>query len=237
MRLRKIAGADAIVAGSPFVVQNPASMRGAWRRTPQQPLYIEIGMGKGRFLIETACAHPENEYVGLERYTSVLFRACERMAGIPYHTPADQLEQEADPELAGNLQIPQNVRFISADARELPEFFAEEEVDGIFLNFSDPWPKARHADRRLTSEAFLNRYEKILKSGGRVEFKTDNMGLFKFSLEELERAPHWELLQVTRDLHRDPDMSAENIMTEYERKFSKLGNKICKLIAVFHKDN
>ena len=138
-------------------------------------------------------------------------------------------DEERDP----NFAAPENLHFLSMDARELPEVFAEGEVDGIYLNFSDPWPKARHAKRRLTSRDFLGIYERVLAPGGVVEFKTDNRGLFDFSLEELKEAPHWELRQVTYDLHRDPEMSKGNIMTEYERKFSALGNKICKLVAVY----
>ena len=233
MRLRRIPEADGIVAESPYVIHDPASFRGHWRTAPGKRLCLEIGMGKGRFIIEMAGAHPEADFIGIERYTSVLFRACERMAGIPYHTPADELERAGKEEEC--FVPPENLRFLSVDAREIPDLFEEGEVDTIFLNFSDPWPKARHADRRLTSRSYLERYEKVLRDGGYVEFKTDNTGLFAFSLEEFKAAEKWELLKVTTDLHRDPVMSIGNIMTEYERKFSKLGNKICKLIAVYHK--
>lgn len=235
MRLRHIPEAAEIVAKSPFVVHEPGARRGHWREDPARPLYLEIGMGKGRFIIETALAHLEADYLGIERYDSVLFRACERMEGIPYHTPADRIEREEHPELDADFVPPGNLHFLSIDARELPEIFAEGEVDGIFLNFSDPWPKLRHAKRRLTSREFLARYEQVLKDGGRLEFKTDNTGLFEFSVVEIGEAPHWELEAVTRDLHRDPVLNEGNIMTEYERKFSKLGNRICKLIAVYHR--
>ena len=265
MRLRHIPEAQGIVDASRFVIHEPKEMRGCWKKDADRPLYLEIGMGKGRFIIEMASTHPEAEYLGIERYASVLFRACERMEGVPYRTPADKMErariaaeervkasegglqaagdaaclngepevivqdEERDPDFAA----PENLHFLSMDARELPEVFAEGEVDGIYLNFSDPWPKARHAKRRLTSRDFLGIYERVLAPGGVVEFKTDNRGLFDFSLEELKEAPHWELRQVTYDLHRDPEMSKGNIMTEYERKFSALGNKICKLVAVY----
>ena len=201
----------------------------------KKPLYIEIGMGKGRFIIETAQANPDKEYLGVERYESVLFRACERMEGIPYRTPADQMEQEADPDKGRGFVTPGNVHFLCADARDLPDFFESGEVDGIFLNFSDPWPKARHAKRRLTSREFLARYERILRAEGSLEFKTDNRALFDFSVEEIGEAKHWELLYATYNLHRDPVLSEGNIMTEYERKFSNLGNPIMKLAAVYHR--
>ena len=235
MRLRRIPEADQIVAESPFVVHDGTAQRGLWRTSSSGELHLEIGMGKGRFLIETAALHPENDYVGMERYTSVLMRACERMEGIPYKTPADRMEQEENPEKEAAFVPPGNLRFLCADARSLTDFFAPGEVDVIYLNFSDPWPKARHADRRLTSKAFLERYEKVLRDGGRIEFKTDNSALFSFSEEEIRSAEGWELTALTRDLHKDEVLGAGNIMTEYERKFSKLGNKIGKLIAVCHK--
>ena len=234
MRLRNIPEAKGIVEASPFVIKNPGKMRGEWKKNGR-PLYLEIGMGKGRFIIEMAMTHPENEYLGIERYETVLFRACERMAGVPYNTPADQMERAENPEKDEGFKAPRNLHFLRADAAELPEFFAEGEVDGIYLNFSDPWPKARHAKRRLTSREFLARYEKVLADGGRLEFKTDNRTLFAFSLEEIEAAEHWELLYETRNLHRDAALCVGNIMTEYERKFSNLGNPICKLAAVYRR--
>lgn len=277
MRLRNIPEAKEIVANSPYVIHDAAAMKGHWRDLSEKPLYIEIGTGKGRFIIETAEAHPECEYIGIERYESVLFRACEKMDGIPYSTPADRMEQQMarkrreeetkpgaghsvteraeDPEreieagknepgrergIAGNADLsgtfnpPGNLHFLCEDAEHLTSFFGNGEVSGIFLNFSDPWPKKRHAKRRLTSRHFLALYEQVLKDGGVLEFKTDNQDLFTFSLEEFREAGHWEVTGSTRDLHRDPEMCAGNIMTEYERKFSELGNPICKLTAVFH---
>ena len=124
----------------------------------------------------------------------------------------------------------ENIRFICMDAREIEAVFAPAEVDKIFLNFSDPWPKARHAKRRLTSTEFLARYEKVLVENGRVEFKTDNTELFNFSLEQVKEAG-WELLAYTYDLHHQEEMNKGNIMTEYEQKFSEKGNPINKLIA------
>ena len=117
------------------------------------------------------------------------------------------------------------------DAAELPEVFAPDEISRIYLNFSDPWPKDRHARRRLTSSEFLARYDRILTPDGSIEFKTDNRGLFDFSLEEIAASPIWKLTAYTFDLHHTPELCEGNIMTEYEEKFSSIGNPICKLIA------
>ena len=169
-------------------------------------------MGKGQFLLNMALAHPDVNYIGIERYSSVLLRAVEKFDRDEYR----ELE---------------NIRFICMDAKELDKVFAPEEVDKIYLNFSDPWPKARHAKRRLTSKEFLKRYEGILVQHGKVEFKTDNTELFDFSLEQIEEAKGWELLAHTFDLHHNEEMNKGNIMTEYEVKFSAKGQPINKLIA------
>lgn len=214
MRLRNIPGAKDAIIESDYVVQDPQSRKGKWGETfpVKQPLHIEVGMGKGRFLMDLAKLHPEINYVGIEMYDSVLIRALEKME-----------EREA----AG--ERPENLLFMRMDARILPEVFEKGEVDKIYLNFSDPWPKARHAKRRLTSREFLARYEKILAEDGVVEFKTDNRPLFEFSLEEVGEAG-WNLLASTFDLHHDEEMVQGNVMTEYEEKFSSQGNPICKLI-------
>ena len=210
MRLRNIPGANEAVAASPYCIQNAAEHRGQWHAffENDHPIHIEIGMGKGRFLMDLAALHPEINYIGIERYTSVLLRAVQKM---------------------DTLQLP-NVHFLCEDAAKLPEIFAPGEVDRIYLNFSDPWPKDRHAKRRLTSRQFLERYDKVLKGDGQIEFKTDNVGLFDFSLEEIDAAG-WNLDAFTRDLHHDTAMNEGNIMTEYEEKFSSRGNPICKLIT------
>lgn len=212
MRLRNIPGADAAVAACPYVIDHPAAFRGSWNKNfeKEQPIYIEVGMGKGQFLFGQATAHPDINYIGIERYTSVLLRAIQK---IDAENP------------------PKNLRFVCMDAADLPEIFEKNEVSRIYLNFSDPWPKDRHARRRLTSSEFLSRYDKILTPDGTIEFKTDNRGLFDFSLEEIHASPIWEVTQHTFDLHHTPVMSAGNIMTEYEEKFSSVGNPICKLIA------
>lgn len=273
MRLRNVPEAKSIVENSPYVIAEPYGRRGRWKSFSEKPLYLEIGMGKGRFIMEMAKRYPEREFIGIERYESVLYKACEKMAGKPDRNPASlaieaeeregrQMRQPADSdpdcsEAAAGASVdadsgcigmpsedgspetfvpPDNLHFLSVDARVLPEIFAPGEVDGIYLNFSDPWPKARHAKRRLTSRQFLATYEKYLKDGGILEFKTDNRSLFDFSVEEFREAENWEILQITYDLHNDPDMGEGNVMTEYEKKFSALGNRINKLIAVYHEN-
>lgn len=202
-------GAAEEIAGSPYCETFPESRKGKWREFfgTKGDLYLETGCGKGRFLAELAAKHPERCYLGIEKYSSVLVRAVRK--------------QE-------ELELP-NLRFVRMEAEILPEVFAPGEVAHIYLNFSDPWPKERHASRRLTSVDFLRRYEQILAPGGMVEFKTDNTELFDFSLEELSKAG-WTALEVSRDLHADPRLSADNVMTEYEEKFSSRGNKICYLL-------
>ena len=212
MRLRNIPGSREEIAASRFAVNEPEVNKGRWAEIfgNDNPVRIEVGMGRGRFLMNLACAYSQFNYIGIEMYSSVLIRAIQKA-------------QVIDP-------CPQNFRFIRMDAQDLESVFAPGEVDRIYLNFSDPWPKARHAHRRLTSQTFLRRYEKILRSGGRIEFKTDNTELFEYSLEEIAVAG-WNLIAETRDLHHDPLLNEGNIMTEYEERFSLKGNPICKLIA------
>ena len=198
------------------MIQNPEKRRGCWQEVfgNQNPVQIEVGMGKGRFIMDMARLHPEVNYIGIEMYDSVLLRAVQKI---------EQLEEK----------LP-NLYFIRTDARNLPEIFGKEEVDRIYLNFSDPWPKDRHAKRRLTSRQFLERYDQILVKHGQVEFKTDNRPLFEFSLDEIREAG-WTLLAHTFDLHHDKQMMEGNVMTEYEEKFSSAGNPIHKFIAIHEK--
>ena len=214
MRLRNIPGAKDAIAESIYVIQNPQENKGNWDKVfPQhQPVHLEVGMGKGRFLMDMAKLHPEINYIGIEMYDSVLLRAIQK--------------KEA---LAEEGQELSNLKFMRMDARLLPEVFEKGEVSRIYLNFSDPWPKARHAKRRLTSRQFLTRYDQILVPEGKVEFKTDNRELFEFSLEEVKDAG-WNLDAFTFDLHHDAQMSEGNVMTEYEEKFSSMGNPICKMV-------
>lgn len=209
MRLRNIPGARDAIAASPWVIQKPEEHCGSWREVfgNNRPLHLEIGTGKGRFIMQLAQENPQINYIGIEKYSSVLLRCLEK--------------QE-------ELQL-QNLIFIRGDAELLNTYFDEGEIDKIYLNFSDPWPKERHARRRLPSSEYLRRYDRILVQGGTIEFKTDNRDLFDFAVEETEQSA-FEIAQITYDLHHDPSMNAGNIMTEYEEKFSKKGNKICKYI-------
>ena len=233
MRLRNIPRAESVLEACKEVVKNPENLHGSWNQEFQkeQPLHIEIGMGKGQFLLTLAAENPQINYVGIERYSSVLLRAVEKF---------QELEAEG--------KAPANIRFICMDANDLPTVFAPAEVSRIYLstgrwrcshrhrwsaglNFSDPWPKARHARRRLTSNEFFKLYDKVLTADGTVEFKTDNRPLFDFSVEELKTSELFVLDQLSYDLHNDSKMNLGNIMTEYEAKFSSMGNPICKLIA------
>ena len=216
MRLRNIPGAKEVIENSPYVVHEPQKQKGQWSHVFENnhPIHIEVGMGKGRFLMDMAKIHPEVNYVGIEMYDSVLLRALQKR---------EEYEQNE-----GTLT---NLYFMCIDARLLPEIFEKGEVEKIYLNFSDPWPKARHAKRRLTSRQFLERYDQILIPEGRVEFQTDNRELFEFSLEEVKEAG-WTLEASTFDLHHDEELMKGNVMTEYEEKFSSMGNPIHKLIAM-----
>ncbi|MDD6844469.1 MAG: tRNA (guanosine(46)-N7)-methyltransferase TrmB [Clostridia bacterium] len=211
MRLRNVPGARDVMAANEYVFTEPEGMAGTWSQVfgNSNPVHIEIGMGKGRFITTLAGMNPDINYVGIEKYSSVLLRAVEKQ---------------------DELSLP-NLRFIRMDAENITSVFGKEEVDRIYLNFSDPWPKDRHAKRRLTSRQFFARYNEILKSTGRVEFKTDNRPLFDFSVEEVNEAG-WKLSVCTYDLHNDEKLMEGNVMTEYEERFSSQGNPICKLVAI-----
>ena len=211
MRLRNVPGARDVMDANEYVYTEPEGMAGTWSQIfgNNNPVHIEIGMGKGRFITTLASMNPDINYVGIEKYSSVLLRAVEKQ---------DEL-------------CLLNLRFIRMDAENITSVFGKEEVDRIYLNFSDPWPKDRHAKRRLTSRQFFARYDEILKSNGRVEFKTDNRPLFDFSVEEVNEAG-WKLSVCTYDLHNDEKLVEGNVMTEYEERFSSQGNPICKLVAI-----
>lgn len=218
MRLRNIPRAESVLSDCTQVIKNENSCQGKWAEAVfgnDHPIHIEIGMGKGRFLLALAAQNPQINYIGIERYSSVLLRAVEKIQ--PY---AD--EQNA---------TLSNLRFICMDAGDIEQVFAPGEVSRIYLNFSDPWPKARHARRRLTSSEYFDRYDHILAAGGQVEFKTDNRALFDFSVDTVNDSGIWEITACTYDLHHDASMNEGNIMTEYEEKFSSMDNPICKLIA------
>ena len=212
MRLRNVPGARETIIENQFYIQEPEQKKGKWAEVfgNDHPIHIEVGMGKGQFIIEMAKRNPEINYIGIEKYSSVLVRAVEKL---------EDFEQN-------------NLRLIRMDAENIEEVFDKDEVDRIYLNFSDPWPKDRHAKRRLTSTRFLERYNNILTPEGRVMFKTDNKDLFDFSLEQVEEAG-WILENHTYDLHHS-EYNEENVMTEYEEKFSAKGNPICRLVAYRH---
>ena len=209
MRLKNVPGAREAIADSDLVIKEPKELKGKWKEfwNNDKELHIEVGMGKGKFMMGMAKAHPEINYIGIEMYSSVLFRAVQKL----------------------ELEPLDNLRFILLDAKDIANVFEKGEVDRIYLNFSDPWPKDRHAKRRLPSRQFLARFDQILKDDGVIEFKTDNKDLFTFAEEEVEPAG-WKILEITYDLHNDEKMVEGNIMTEYEEKFSSMGNPIYKYI-------
>ena len=212
MRLRNIPGAREFVAAHPLVITDSGELPGPWKDIfgNDYPIHIEIGMGKGRFIIDMAGRDPNVNYIGIDRYESVMIKALQKL---------DKMGAAA----------PENLRFIRMDAADIEDYFKEGEVDRIYLNFSDPWPKERHSKRRLQSREYLQRYDRILSRDGHVEFKTDNAALFEFAVRELN-GTHWKLKYISRDLHSDPEAMKNNVMTEYEEKFSARGQKICKYV-------
>jgi len=211
MRLRNITGSKEIITKCRYVVAEPEQNKGKWNSyfNNDNPINIEIGMGKGQFITKLAHQHPDNNYIGIEMYSSVLYRAVKKVERT-------------------TLDLP-NLALIRMDARDLEMVFAPGEIKRIYLNFSDPWPKDRHTKRRITSQDFLARYNKILTTDGIIEFKTDNESLFRFSLTELETSS-FKLDKVSYDLHNDDEMMPGNIKTEYEEKFSAQGKPICKYV-------
>lgn len=209
MRLRNVKGSREIIASNEYVIQEPETYKGRWKELfhNDNPIHVEIGMGKGNFIMELALKNPTNNYIGIEKFSSVLVRALEKWK-----------EREVD-----------NLFFLRMDAEYINDVFEEDEVDRIYLNFSDPWPKDRHAKRRLTSKEFYARYDKLLAKEGVVEFKTDNVELFRFSLEQTELA-NWKLKEISYDLHHS-EYAAINVMTEYEEKFANEGKSINRFVA------
>ena len=201
MRLRKVKNALEMLEKSPYYIQNPFGNKGHWQNVfpNKQPIHLEIGMGKGQFLIEMAKKYPKINFIGIEKYDSVLVRAIEKV----------QKEE-----------IP-NLFFLCVDAKEISNVFAKE-ITTIYLNFSDPWPKTRHAKRRLTSPDFLNVYDNIFVNKKEIIQKTDNPLLFTYSLEELSK--HGYVLEkISLDLAKE---KIANVKTEYEEKFTELGYPI-----------
>lgn len=207
MRLKNVKGAKEIIAKGTHYIDNPYELIGNWQNVfkNNNPIYIEIGMGKGDFIIKNALQFSNINFIGIEKFDSVIVRAIQK---------------------SNELEI-KNLKLIRMDAERIDEVFANE-VSKLYLNFSDPWPKDRHAKRRLTSPKFLSTYDKIFKNNiANIEMKTDNIDLFNYSVTSLKENGY-NITYLTNDLHRE---NVFNITTEYEEKFSKKGIKINKLEA------
>ncbi len=212
MRLRNKSWARPLITAHPDMISvTPTGMQGKWqsRFAKNQPLMLEVGSGKGKFITEMAAAHPELNFIALELQEVAIAYVLRK-----------QVELNLD-----NLQL------ILGDGANLTEYFAPEEVTGVYLNFSDPWPKTRHEKRRLTYKSFLDQYKAIMMKDGVLQFKTDNQGLFEYSLVSMNNyGMKYDL--VSLDLHKDTRVEG-NIETEYEHKFSSRGGRIYELVARF----
>ncbi|GEO78691.1 tRNA (guanine-N(7)-)-methyltransferase [Companilactobacillus mindensis DSM 14500] len=213
MRLRNKPWAkDLINENLDLIAIQPENMQGKWqtRFAKEQPIFIEVGSGKGRFITELAKQNPQNNYIAMEVQEGAI---------------ALILKKQVE------LKLP-NLQLLLANGKDLSELFAENEVSGIYLNFSDPWPKTRHEKRRLTYKSFLKEYQYILKDDGYLQFKTDNQGLFEFSLISMNNYG-MKFDELSLNLHEDEALNQNNIETEYEEKFSKKGFRINYLKAHF----
>ncbi len=206
MRLKNVKGANDIIVKGIYYIDNPSIYKGKWNKlfNNNNPIYIELGMGKGDFIINNAIKYPNINFIGIEKYDSVIVRAIQK---------SNELELN-------------NLKLIRLDVINIDTIF-DKEIDKIYLNFSDPWPKERHAKRRLTSNIFLDKYSKIFKNNYIIEMKTDNIDLFNYSVESLKNYGY-VIEYITNDLHSE---NIDNIETEYEHKFSSKGIKINKFIA------
>lgn len=209
MRLRNIPGAETALREYPTFVDNPVSYKGKWRERfgNDNPIHVEIGCGKGRFINTLAERHPDINFIAVELKAEVVLRAVQR---TEYR------------------EIP-NLAFVQYNAAVLTELFADQEISRLYLNFSDPWPKTRHAKRRLTYSSFLNTYRQVLKADGEIHLKTDNEKLFEFSLNQFA-AERFQMRNITFDLHQSK-LAADNVMTEYEERFSSRGQRIYRVEA------
>lgn len=211
MRLRYVKGAKELIASKPELIIdniNNDFIDLTKLFDNDNPIHIEIGMGKGKFVYTLAKQNPNINFIGIERFDSVIVRALEKVIEEPLS----------------------NLMLLRTDASDLREIFSNNSIDRIYLNFSDPWPKDRHAKRRLTHKNFLSIYKDLLNENCELHFKTDNKDLFQFSFQELTDYP-MNITLLELDLHNS-DFKG-NIMTEFEEKFSRLGNKIYKLTATF----
>lgn len=212
MRLRNKPWAEEFINEHPDVIlPNPEQCKGNWATVfgNDHPIHIEVGTGKGQFVLGMALQNPDINYIGIELYDSVIVSALERIV---------------------EANKPANLRLLKVNGAKLQEYFAKGDVSRVYLNFSDPWPKARHAKRRLTHEGFLSIYESVLIDQGEIHFKTDNRGLFEYSLVSMN-AYGMALNYVSLDLHAN--MPKDNVMTEYEEKFSAKGQPIYRLECQF----
>ncbi len=232
MRLKHIKGSQERIESDihTFQTDNTSGddFRGKWNTDVfknDNPIYIEIGMGKGKFISQMAAENPDINFIGIEKFSSVLVRALDRLYEIDGN--------ESPITAPDNTRIPfhKNLILVRMDAENINKYFDKNEVSRIFLNFSDPWPKDRHAKRRLTSHFFLEKYKEILTDDGILQFKTDNKALFDFSIDEL-KAYGWSFLEVNYNLHSEGP-AKDNIMTEYEEKFYALAKPICRLRAKY----
>lgn len=206
MRLRNLKNKSEIINNSEYVVKDPEKYIGKWNSLfdNNNPIYIEIGMGKGKFIVENAINNPNINYIGIEKVDNVLARA---LPNIPVGLP--------------------NLKILRLNAQDIDLCF-NKEVDLVYLNFSDPWPKSRHADRRLTSKIFLEKYDKIFKGEPSIQLRTDNYNLFRYSIESLSQYGYG-LYDVSFDLHNE---ATDLITTEYEDKFVSNGDNIYYLHAI-----
>ncbi len=221
-----------------LMVENPSpeSWKACFDETGEgRKLYLEIGCGKGQFIIEKAVADPDGNYIAIEGQETVILRALEKTKAASGEEVVNDKIQVANEK----REIP-NLKFTCAFVNEMSEFFNEGQLAGIYLNFSDPWPKARHAKRRLTYRARLLDYAWALEDGGFMEIKTDNDGLFEFTLEEIEALEEegmgvrFEIAEQTRDLHTS-SFESKNFLTEYEEKFGSAGKNINYIKVIIHK--
>lgn len=210
MRLRHIKNSHEVIAKHPLMLVNPELLDGKIAKlfVNENPLHVEFGSGYGGYLFELSRRNKDINYLAFEWNIKVVIRGLKKM----------------------EIEGADNFRYVHADVGNIDQILESNSVDRIYLNFSDPWPKDRHAKRRLTSHDFLTNYEKLLKQDGEIHFKTDNNDLFEYSVEELEKN-NWTIKMITRDLHNS-EYAIGNIMTEYEKKFSEEGKNINKLIAI-----